>query len=64
MEKLTHALLAQAVDGTAAGFRAITRLEPLGGPGDKLFPPTFGDSVRVPVPAGEDREERRCTKSV
>lgn len=62
MEKLTHALLAQAVDGTAAGFRAITRLEPLGGPGDKLFPPTFGDSVRVPVPAGEDREERRCTK--
>jgi CRISPR-associated protein Csb1 len=62
MEKLTLEILKRAVDGRAAGFRAITKLEPLGGPDDKLFPPTFGDSVRLPVPMGADREERRRTK--
>lgn len=62
MKKLTYEDLKQAVAGTAAGLRAVTRLEPLGGPDDKLYPPTFGDSVRVPVPIGEDREERRRTK--
>lgn len=59
---LTYEVLEGAVAGTAAGFRSVTRLEPLGGPGDKLFPPTFGETVRVPVPIGEDREERRRTK--
>lgn len=62
MTTLTYDQLKQAVSGSAAGFRAITRLEPLGGPEDKLYPPTFGDSVRVPVPVGEEREERRKTK--
>jgi len=62
MSKLTYDDLKQAVSGTAAGFRAATRLEPLGGPEDKLYPPTFGDAIRVPVPVGEDREERRRTK--
>lgn len=50
------------MDGSAAGFRSVTRLEPLGGPDDKLFPPTFGDPVRIPVPVGEDRDDRRRTK--
>lgn len=62
MTKLTYEHLKQAVSGSAAGFRAITRLEPLGGPDDKLYPPTFGDSVRIPVPVGEERDERRKTK--
>lgn len=62
METISYETLRNAVAGTAAGFRAVTRLEPLGGPGDKLFPPTFGDAVRVPVPVGEDREDRRRTK--
>lgn len=62
MEKLTYQNLAQAVAGTAAGVRAVTRLEPLGGPDDKLYPPTFGDAVRIPVPVGDGREERRRTK--
>jgi CRISPR-associated protein Csb1 len=52
MPELTYDTLLEAVDGTAAGLRAVTRLEPLGGPSDKLFPPTFGDSVRLPVPIG------------
>ena len=62
MKNLGHDVVEQAVAGTAAGFRCITRLEPLGGPGDKLFPPTFGDTVALPVPVGENREERRRTK--
>ncbi len=62
MTKLTHEELQKAVSGTAAGFRVTTRLEPLGGPDDKLYPPTFGDAVRVPVPVGEDRDERRKSK--
>lgn len=62
MPKLTYEDLKNAVSGTAAGFRAVTRLEPLGGPDDKLYPPTFGDAVKVPVPVGESREERRRSK--
>ncbi|MGH9123112.1 MAG: type I-G CRISPR-associated RAMP protein Csb1/Cas7g [Acidimicrobiales bacterium] len=34
--------LAAAVDGQAVGVRARIELEPLGGPGDKVFPPTYG----------------------
>lgn len=62
MTKLTYEDLHKAVSGTAAGFRASTRLEPLGGADDKLYPPTFGDAVRIPVPVGEDRDERRKSK--
>ncbi|AUX19869.1 CRISPR-associated protein [Sorangium cellulosum] len=36
LDTLTH-----AVAGGAAALRAITRLEPAGGPGDKVFPPTY-----------------------
>lgn len=62
MDTLTHDILTQAVAGTAAGLRTIVRLEPLGGPADKLFPPTFGDAVWLPTPMGEGRDERRRTK--
>lgn len=62
MPKLTYEDLQTAVSGTAAGFRATTRLEPLGGPDDKLYPPTFGDAVRIPLPIGVEREERRKSK--
>ncbi len=33
--------LTRAVAGGAAAIRAVTRLEPAGGPGDKIFPPTY-----------------------
>ena len=33
--------LQQAVAGQAAAFRCITRYQPAGGPGDKVFPPTY-----------------------
>lgn len=34
-------VLRDAVAGSAVAIRAITRLEPAGGPGDKVFPPTY-----------------------
>lgn len=33
--------LTKAVAGGAAAIRAVVRLEPAGGPGDKVFPPTY-----------------------
>lgn len=33
--------LEQAVAGAATAFRCVTRYEPAGGPGDKVFPPTY-----------------------
>ena len=30
-----------AVDGSAAAFRCVTDYQPAGGPGDKVFPPTY-----------------------
>ncbi|AUX28451.1 MULTISPECIES: type I-U CRISPR-associated RAMP protein Csb1/Cas7u [Sorangium] len=41
MRSLDLDTLANAVAGGAAAIRAITRLEPAGGPGDKVFPPTY-----------------------
>ena len=31
----------EALSGTAAAFRSITEYQPAGGPGDKVFPPTY-----------------------
>jgi CRISPR-associated protein Csb1 len=41
MSSLDLDTLTKAVAGGAAAFRTITRLEPAGGPGDKVFPPTY-----------------------
>jgi CRISPR-associated protein Csb1 len=38
---LTIEDLTRAVSEGAAAIRAVTRLEPAGGPGDKVFPPTY-----------------------
>ena len=35
-------ILKEAVRGTAAAFRCVTDYQPAGGPGDKVFPPTYG----------------------
>lgn len=40
---ITYAQLAEAVAGGAVGIRWKTRLAPLGGPGDKISPPTYGE---------------------
>jgi CRISPR-associated protein Csb1 len=40
----------EALNRGAAGFRARTRLLPIGGSGDKVFPPTFGDEISMRIP--------------
>lgn len=42
---LTYEELKDAVGGTAAAFRCCRRLQPAGGEGDKIFPPTFAGAV-------------------
>ncbi|GIX00465.1 MAG: hypothetical protein KatS3mg111_3797 [Pirellulaceae bacterium] len=37
--------LQNAIKGTAAAFRAQTKLQPAGGEGDKVFPPTYSGAV-------------------
>ncbi len=44
--------LYKAVSGTAAAIRSRTRLQPAGGEGDKVFPPTYAGAVY----AKEDRQ--------
>lgn len=44
-EELTLDRLERAVDGSAAAFRCRRRLQPGGGVGDKVFPPTFAGAV-------------------
>jgi CRISPR-associated protein Csb1 len=41
MEKLTMDVLKKAVTGTGAAFRCVTEYQPVGGVGDKVFPPTY-----------------------
>jgi CRISPR-associated protein Csb1 len=55
---LTYEILSRAVSGGAAAVRARTRLHPAGGPGDKVFPPTFGDTIRVTLPEGRQHSTR------
>lgn len=58
MDRLTLDILRRAVAGTAAAFRCRRRLQPAGGEGDKVFPPTFAGAVyaveRRRVPGRED----------
>jgi len=49
-EPLTLEALRQAVAGSAAAFRCRRRLQPAGGPGDKVFPPTFAGAVYAVEP--------------
>lgn len=45
--QLTYEILAGAVAGDGVGIRCKTILEPLGGAGDKVFPPTYGVDDRA-----------------
>lgn len=40
-QTLTLDILKQAVSGSAAAFRRVVELQPAGGPGAKVFPPTY-----------------------
>ncbi len=41
MEILNLVNIKEALSGNAAAFRSITEYQPAGGPGDKIFPPTY-----------------------
>jgi CRISPR-associated protein Csb1 len=45
LQELTLPAVGEAVRGSAAAFRCRRRLQPAGGPGDKVFPPTFAGAV-------------------
>ncbi|MBV8844755.1 MAG: type I-U CRISPR-associated protein Cas7 [Bryobacterales bacterium] len=45
VQPLTYKCLREAVQGTAMAFRAVTDLDPAGGEGDKVFPPTYQGGV-------------------
>ena len=47
MNALTYDVLSSAIAGDGVGLRARIDLEPLGGPGDKVFPASFGVSERA-----------------
>lgn len=47
MSQIDLAALKKAVAGGAPAIRSRTRLEPAGGPGDKVFPPTYVKSGRA-----------------
>jgi CRISPR-associated protein Csb1 len=51
-EKLTLEILTRAVRDNAAAFRCRHKLQPAGGEGDKVFPPTYAGAVY----AKEDRQ--------
>ena len=59
--KIDLETLKNAVSGTAAAFRCVTDYQPAGGPGDKVFPPTYeggkyATEERVDPETGEVRQ--------
>lgn len=60
---LTYDALREAVAGNVAGARSITTFEPLGGPEDKVFPPTYGVGERELRYAVEKRVVRSADGS-
>lgn len=49
-----------ALKGSAAAFRVATDLQPVGGDGDKLFPPTYEGSVYAEETRVIDGKAERC----
>lgn len=58
MEPMTFQILTDAMKNGAVAIRARTRLQPVGGSGDKVFPPTFGDTIRVQLSEGEQYQTK------
>ena len=55
MGTLTLSALKSAVDGAGVAFRVRQQLQPAGGPGDKVFPPTYATGDNRLKYAGETR---------
>ena len=50
----------EALAGNAAAFRSITEYQPTGGPGDKVFPPTYEGGSYATEQRYVDGEEVAC----
>src|SRR5713226_2912063 len=55
MTNLSISRLQSLIAGDGVAFRARQRLQPGGGPGDKIFPPTYGTGDNRLKYAGETR---------
>lgn len=64
--ELTLESLQRAVAGGAAAIRCVTRLQPAGGKGDKVFPPTYatGDRATTRYAFEERRIDGQSVRSV
>ncbi|TVQ96652.1 MAG: type I-U CRISPR-associated protein Cas7 [Deltaproteobacteria bacterium] len=65
MSELNLSILSRAVAGETAAFRVVSRLQPAGGPGDKLFPATFSPASGAETKYARevrriDGEDRTC----
>ena len=59
-EPLTFPQLSNAIAGNTAAFRMVTRLQPAGGPGDKVFPPTYEGGKYATERRSVDGREADC----
>ena len=60
MDTLNLDHIREAVAGNAAAFRSVTEYQPAGGPGDKIFPPTYEGGAYATEPRYIDGEEVPC----
>jgi CRISPR-associated protein Csb1 len=49
MQELTYDILRKAVDQGVAAVRSVSKLQPAGGVGDKIFPPTYVKEGQAPT---------------
>ena len=60
MEILSLEHIKEGLAGTAAAFRSLTEYQPAGGPGDKVFPPTYEGGSYATEARYIDGEEVPC----
>jgi CRISPR-associated protein Csb1 len=60
MDTLTLDNIKGALAGNAAAFRSVTEYHPAGGPGDKIFPPTYEGGRYATEARRIDGEEVDC----
>jgi len=60
MAEIDLQTIRDAIAGNAAAFRVITELQPAGGDGDKIFPPTYEGSVYAVEPRIINGQEEQC----
>lgn len=62
MSELNLSTLRAAVRDNIVAIRTRTKLEPVGGANDKIFPPTFGDEMYIPEPLSRDSDRNPIPK--